>query len=158
MRLLYKILFICSFTLLLTSCAYLQILKEQPKARIISISPEGITPLAIKFKSEIEVENPYNFAIQIDQVHFKFISENKKLIEASNKIFKTLEPAGKTIIPLLFQIEYADMGLALNDFILKNEVQTLFEAEIQLSFPGTWSLPSQRSLKIEKEEKIKLRE
>ncbi|HEY8272380.1 MAG TPA: hypothetical protein VIG33_15925, partial [Pseudobdellovibrionaceae bacterium] len=76
----------------------------------------------------------------------------------NSNISTILPPASKTLIPIKFQAEYADMGLILNDFLLKDELNTLFESEILLSFPNTLSLPSRQSLKIEKKEKIKLRE
>ncbi|HEY8270191.1 MAG TPA: hypothetical protein VIG33_04835, partial [Pseudobdellovibrionaceae bacterium] len=84
MNLLSKIFFICFSFCTFISCSYLQIIREKPKAKIVSILPDGVTPFAIKFRSEIEVENPYTFSIEINKINFKFTSENKKLVEGNS--------------------------------------------------------------------------
>lgn len=158
MNLLMRIVAIIFLLNSLTSCSYLQVISKKPEARVKTISAEGVTPIAIKFKGEVEIDNPYDFSISIQKISFDFISEEKKLISANNELNKVIEAKGKTILPVYFQVEYADMGLALNDFLFKPQINTKFIADIYLGFPNSWDLPSSYKLAIEKKEVIKLRE
>lgn len=138
-------------------CSYLQIATKSPKAKINSVSARGVTPIAIKFSAQVEVENPYDFEVRINKAHITFISEGKSLINSDNQINKSVGPKQKETFEIDFQIEYADMGPALNDFVMKSEINTEFKSEIELSFPESWDLPKRYIVKSSKKERIKLR-
>lgn len=138
-------------------CSYLQIARHSPKAKITTIKALGVTPIAVKFSAQVEIENPYDFEVRINKAHIIFISEGKTLINFDNPINKSVGPKQKETFDLDFQIEYADMGPAISDFIMKSELNTELKSEIELSFPDSWDLPKKYVVKSAKKELIKLR-
>lgn len=153
----FSLFIIIFFINSLSSCSYLQIMNQKPNVQVINTKPIGVNKIAIQFESNIDVENPYTFPLVIDSIYFKFTSEDKKLIESKNSLNQTILAKSKTTLTIPFQVEYADMGLALNDFILKPELNIKFESDITVKFPERWDLPSSYKIHTEKQEKIKLR-